>query len=71
MSSITRKGKTFILINPDRDVSIKTLCDMFGENTIKVNHQPPLGWTVEALNGINGIFEQAEDFSQFEWAEID
>jgi hypothetical protein len=67
---IEKFGKKFKLVNPEKDISLEKLCEIFGERTIKVNSFNSSIFQIEALNGIENHIN-IEDIKNSEWEEIE
>ncbi|MDN4165737.1 hypothetical protein QWY31_09500 [Cytophagales bacterium LB-30] len=69
-ATIIKNGIEFILINPEMDIKIETLCDLFGQNTIKVNYLGFGQFNIEAINNNEEYFSLIDSFFDLKWEEF-
>ena len=69
-ATIIKSGIKFILINPERDISLDILNELFGNKVIKINSGGFGQFEIEALNGNENYFQNVESISNLDWENI-
>lgn len=69
IATIEKYGQKFKLVNPEIDISLDKLCEIFGERTLKVNSINSNIFQLEALNGLENHIT-IEDIRNLKWAEV-